>query len=61
MTGLLRGIKKFFLEEKGASAVEYGVLIALISAAIILGLQLLGTHITSSLENPGIEAAPIKP
>jgi Flp pilus assembly pilin Flp len=37
------------------------VLIALISAAIILGLQLLGTHITSSLENPGIEAAPIKP
>ena len=32
-------------EEKGATAVEYGLMVALIAVAIILGVSLLGTNL----------------
>ncbi len=38
-------IRKFFSDESGASAVEYGLLVALIAVVIIGGVTLLGQNI----------------
>ncbi|MEZ0576675.1 Flp family type IVb pilin [Halodesulfovibrio aestuarii] len=40
---MLSAVKRFITEERGASAVEYALLIALIAMAIIGGATLLGT------------------
>lgn len=39
-------IRNFFKDESGASAVEYGLLVALIACAIIISVQALGTSIS---------------
>jgi pilus assembly protein Flp/PilA len=38
----ISGICRFFQDEEGASAVEYGLLVALISVAIIIIVQAVG-------------------
>lgn len=43
-------IKKFIMEEEGASAVEYGVMVALIAAVIILAVTTMGTKIRTAIE-----------
>jgi len=40
-------IKNFFKDESGASAVEYGLLVALISVVIIAGATLLGGNLNT--------------
>ncbi len=40
---MMKQFKMFMKDEEGASAVEYGLLCALIAAAIILTVQSLGT------------------
>jgi pilus assembly protein Flp/PilA len=40
-------IKNFFQDESGASAVEYGLLVALIAVAIITAVTLVGTNLTN--------------
>lgn len=40
-------IKDFFKDEAGASAVEYGLLVALIAVVIIGAVSMLGTTISS--------------
>jgi pilus assembly protein Flp/PilA len=40
-------IKNFFKDESGASAVEYGLLVALIAVVIITAVTLLGTNVSS--------------
>ncbi len=40
---MMKQFKIFMQDEEGASAVEYGLLVALIAAAIILTVQSLGT------------------
>lgn len=42
MKNLITGIKRFFREEEGASAVEYGILVALIAVAIVATVFLVG-------------------
>jgi len=39
----------FFLEEDGASLIEYGLLVSLIAVAAIVGLELFGFSVFSSL------------
>ncbi len=39
---MMKQFKMFMQDEEGASAVEYGLLVALIAAAIILTVQALG-------------------
>ena len=41
-------IKNFFKDESGASAVEYGLLVALISVVIIAGATLLGNNLLAT-------------
>lgn len=45
MKKMLSGIGRFFREENGASAVEYGILVALIAVAIIIIVQLVGVKL----------------
>ena len=40
-------IRNFWVDESGATAVEYGIIIALIAGAIILALTALGTNLSA--------------
>ena len=44
-------IKNFFKDESGASAVEYGLLVALIAVVIITAVTLLGTNLRSNFSS----------
>jgi len=46
-------IKNFFKDESGASAVEYGLLVALIAAVIIGAVTTLGTNINAKFTTVG--------
>jgi len=48
---MLRAITKFVRDEEGASAVEYGLLAALIAAVIIGAVTALGTTISNTFTN----------
>jgi|WetSurMetagenome_2_1015567.scaffolds.fasta_scaffold463124_3 pilus assembly protein Flp/PilA len=43
-------IKNFFKDESGASAVEYGLLVALIAVVIIGSVKLLGTSLSTKFD-----------
>ena len=43
MQKFIVAVKNFFNEEDGPTAVEYGVMVALIAAVVIAGAGLLGT------------------
>ena len=40
-------IKNFFNDESGATAVEYGLMVALIAVVIITAVSLVGTNLTA--------------
>jgi pilus assembly protein Flp/PilA len=46
---------RFFKEEEGATAVEYGVMVAAIVAAIIIIVFSIGTKISSAFQNVSTE------
>jgi len=50
MNGLMEGILNFWKEEDGATAVEYGVLVALIIAAVVIIIAALGQQIKAGFE-----------
>ena len=43
MQKFIVAVKNFFNEEDGPTAVEYGVMVALIAAVVVAGATLLGT------------------
>ncbi|MEE9098245.1 Flp family type IVb pilin [Pseudarthrobacter phenanthrenivorans] len=45
---LIAGVKERVTSEKGATAVEYGLLVALIAAVIIVVVATLGTQINTA-------------
>jgi pilus assembly protein Flp/PilA len=46
-------IRKFFKSEAGATAIEYGLIAALISVVIIAALQLTGSSLQKVFNNVG--------
>jgi len=44
-------IRNFFKDESGASAVEYGLLVALIAVVIIAAVSALGTAISGTFQS----------
>jgi pilus assembly protein Flp/PilA len=44
-------IKNFFKDESGASAVEYGLLVALIAVVIIAAVTSLGTNLSGTFNH----------
>lgn len=51
MKNLLTKVKNFIREEEGASAVEYGLLVALIAAVIIGSVTFMGTQLNTMFTN----------
>lgn len=51
MKDLFTKVKTFVMDEEGASAVEYGLLVALIAVAIITALTALGGALSSKFSN----------
>jgi pilus assembly protein Flp/PilA len=45
--------KKLFADESGATAIEYGLIAALIAVAIIAGATTVGTHLGTTFTNIG--------
>jgi pilus assembly protein Flp/PilA len=43
-------MRKFFKDESGATAIEYGLIAALVSVAIIAMLSLLGNNLNSTFK-----------
>ncbi|PTT65860.1 Flp family type IVb pilin [Arthrobacter sp. HMWF013] len=48
MLAYVAGVKDRFSSEKGATAVEYGLLVALIAAVIVVVVAALGTNINNA-------------
>lgn len=48
---MLRAINTFIRDEEGASAVEYGLLAALIAAVIVTAVSQLGTTLSTTFDN----------
>ncbi len=49
---------KFFKEDEGATAVEYGIMVALIAAVIITAVTLLGTNLSSKFNSVATKVGP---
>jgi pilus assembly protein Flp/PilA len=50
MNTLMSQIKAFVREEEGASAVEYGLLVAGIAVAVMAGIYAIGTNLSSTFQ-----------
>lgn len=46
-------------DEKGATAVEYGLMVALIAAVIVTAVTLIGTNLTALFNGVGADVAPV--
>ncbi len=55
----MKHLKMFMQDEEGASAVEYGLLVALIAAVIILSVQTLGGTLNTVFGNVNTALQPI--
>lgn len=44
-------INKFFEEESGATAIEYGLIAALVGVAVIAGVRALGTELNETFSS----------
>jgi pilus assembly protein Flp/PilA len=49
---------KFGINQEGATAVEYGLMVALIAVAIILAVTLLGTNLTARFNEVASKIGP---
>ena len=47
----MKTIRKFFADKKGATAIEYGLIAALIAVAAIAAMQGLGKQLKSTFNN----------
>ncbi len=56
---MMKHLKMFMQDEEGASAVEYGLLIALIAAVIILSVQALGLTLNTVFGNVNTALTPV--
>lgn len=50
---MLKQIKRFIEAEDGATAVEYGIMVALIAGVIITAVTLVGTKVKTTFETVG--------
>lgn len=47
MESLLQGVMRFLRDEEGVTAIEYGLLAALIAIVLIVGASLAGTNLNA--------------
>lgn len=53
MNALKKKVQAFLADEQGATAVEYGLMVALIAGVIIGAVQLIGTNLTALFNRIG--------
>jgi len=51
MTKIAAKVQTLLNRERGATAVEYGLLVALIAVVIIVAVQLLGNNLSTTFDN----------
>ena len=49
----MKSIRKFLKSDKGATAIEYGLIAALVSVVIITALTLVGTQLNKTFDSIG--------
>ena len=49
----MKSIRKILKSEKGATAIEYGLIAALVSVVIIAALQIVGTQLKTTFSSVG--------
>ena len=49
----MKTFSQFFMDENGATAIEYGLIAALISVAAITAMSTLGTNLSTVFEKAG--------
>ena len=54
----MKFIKKFTRDEKGATAIEYGLIAGLISVVIIVALGLIGDNLTAAFDAVALALTP---
>jgi pilus assembly protein Flp/PilA len=54
-------ISRFVRDESGATAIEYGLIAALIAVVIITAVQLVGTNLTTTFTGVSTALAPAAP
>lgn len=52
---MLKSVKNFFAVEDGVSAIEYGLIAALIAVAIYIAVQTVGTNLTTQFNKVATE------
>jgi pilus assembly protein Flp/PilA len=52
---IMQAIKKFINDEAGVTAIEYGLIAALIGVAIIVGAGLLGTNLNGLFDKIAVK------
>lgn len=52
-------IKRFLRDEDGATAIEYGLIVALIALGIIVGLRAIGEDLSTVFNNIATEITPV--
>jgi pilus assembly protein Flp/PilA len=57
----MRFTKRLWSDEKGATAIEYGLLAALVAVAIILALQAVSTQLQGTFNTVSTELANAQP
>ena len=51
MKSLLQGVRRFWRDEEGVTAIEYGLIAALIAVVLIAGATLAGTALNTLFTN----------
>ena len=57
----MQTLKRFLKDESGATAIEYGLIAALVSVVIITALGVVGDNLTSTFDSIGTALAPAAP
>jgi pilus assembly protein Flp/PilA len=55
---MVAAMKRFWNDESGATAVEYGLMVALIAVAIIIAVTLVGTNLEARFNEVAEEIGP---
>lgn len=55
MEKLMQGINRFIRDEEGVTAIEYGLIAALIAVVIITSVKIVGTQLDATFSTIGTE------
>ncbi|KQW97055.1 hypothetical protein ASC94_09655 [Massilia sp. Root418] len=58
---MMQAIQKFWLQEDGVTAIEYGLIAALIAVAIIVGVTAVGTKLNTMFTNISTKISGVTP